>query len=789
VGALIRNHTWKNLLVGVTVPAAILVVTELVLAAVGVEPLIRREDPTRGFSGLVSVFQRDGDRFGTRELSRQRTFNPQSFLADKPANGFRLFCLGGSSAYGFPWGAEAAFTGLLGDLLAASHPERTVEAINAAGTSYGMHRLGVVARELVRYQPDVFVIYSGHNEFVEPTFYGAVKTWGEARQRTWTLLARWRLYTLIHDLLRDDSPPTGSAATPAFDLSVRRDQSAVFDAAEKAEIVRRFEEGLRDLIGRSREAGVRVVLATVPANLRDWRPQRSIAGAEGGSDDWLDRFTRGGELLESGHGGEAVPLLEEAASIEPGHAGTRFRLARAYEAADRYDEAREAYGRACDLDASPIRRLSAINDAIRRVAAEEEGADLLFVDVERTLETESEHGLIGFNWIEDYVHPTQQGHRRIALAIWDAMERAGWLGPPRPADPELFRRVTARRGEVEAENPRFLYNTAVVLQQQGRAAEAMEEYRRAIDLAPDYDGARLNLGDLLLAAGRVDEAIAQFRAILDHDPDNPDARRNLGAALTRAGRAGEARVELERAVARDPSAQAYNNLGSALEAGGDLDGAIREYREAIRADPEYARAHRNLGSLLQAQARYEEAEEHLREAVRLDPASAAAQNNLGALLRERGLGEEAEVHLRNALRLDPDLAEAHLGLALLLRERGDPEGAAAELEACLRTDPESVAAHNNLGSLLQGAGKLEPALDHFQEALRLQPDSVEARFNVGIVLLFLDRADEARPHLREAISGNVQVRRFAERLAGDLAGSGQPGAADRAAVLEEVLGE
>ena len=87
--------------------------------------------------------------YRTRAASRGSTFNDQSFLATKPADGLRLFCLGGSSSFGFPWGAEAAFTSIVGEALAATHPQRHVEAVNASGVSYAMHPLNIVADELL----------------------------------------------------------------------------------------------------------------------------------------------------------------------------------------------------------------------------------------------------------------------------------------------------------------------------------------------------------------------------------------------------------------------------------------------------------------------------------------------------------------------------------------------------------------------------------------------------------------------------------------------------------------
>ena len=141
--------TWKKLLFSAITCLAFFGLLELGLRLAGVPTLLEQEDPFRGFSGLVKVFQREGPIYRTQPATRGLTFNDQSFLAEKPANGLRLFCLGGSSSFGFPWGAEVAFTSIVGEALAATHPQRKVEAVNASGVSYAMHRLNIVADELL----------------------------------------------------------------------------------------------------------------------------------------------------------------------------------------------------------------------------------------------------------------------------------------------------------------------------------------------------------------------------------------------------------------------------------------------------------------------------------------------------------------------------------------------------------------------------------------------------------------------------------------------------------------
>ena len=226
----------KQLIFAALVWVAFFLALESLLWIAGVETVLEREDPSRGFSGLVSVFERDGETFRTRPVAAPyRTFNDQSFLAEKPAKGLRIFALGGSSAYGYPWGAPVAFTAILGDVLATALPDRRVEAINVSGISYAIHRLRFVAAEIMEYEPDLLIVYSGHNEFVEPAFYEALKRRSDEWNRARHALSGSRVYSLLRSLL-DRSRNRERSASERFETHVRRNETVVYSAPEKRAI-------------------------------------------------------------------------------------------------------------------------------------------------------------------------------------------------------------------------------------------------------------------------------------------------------------------------------------------------------------------------------------------------------------------------------------------------------------------------------------------------------------------------------------------------------------------------
>ena len=83
-------------------------------------------------------------------------------------------------------------------------------------------------------------------------------------------------------------------------------------------------------------------------------------------------------------------------------------------------------------------------------------------------------------------------------------------------------------------------NLGLALAERGRIDEAIEHYRKALDIEPDYAEAHNNLGIALADRGRIDEAMEHYRKALEIDPDYAEAHNNLGVALADRGRIDEA---------------------------------------------------------------------------------------------------------------------------------------------------------------------------------------------------------------------------------------------------------
>ena len=96
--------------------------------------------------------------------------------------------------------------------------------------------------------------------------------------------------------------------------------------------------------------------------------------------------------------------------------------------------------------------------------------------------------------------------------------------------------------------------------------EAEKEFRRAIDLNPNYPLAHQWYSHLLMASGRTDESIAQAKSALELDPLALPTNMNYGWQLFFAGRYDEAIDQLRKTLEMEPNfAQGHWALGLALE--------------------------------------------------------------------------------------------------------------------------------------------------------------------------------------------------------------------------------
>src|SRR6266404_1649392 len=223
------------------------------------------------------------------------------------------------------------------------------------------------------------------------------------------------------------------------------------------------------------------------------------------------------------------------------------------------------------------------------------------------------------------------------------------------------------------------------LHQSGQLDQAIEIYRRAAAMAPNYAEIHNNLGNAQRAAGRVAEAVTSLTRAAKLKPDVASVHSNLGLALAELGRFAEAVSSHRRALKLQPGlALAHNNLGIALMELGQLEEADASFRRAIELKPDFAEPYANLGDALRRSERLggaadglgharllEEAIACYRRAIELRPDFAEAYGNLGNTLAKLGRLDEATASFRRARELKPDYGQALAQYVFTQREMCD----------------------------------------------------------------------------------------------------------------------
>ena len=204
----------------------------------------------------------------------------------------------------------------------------------------------------------------------------------------------------------------------------------------------------------------------------------------------------------------------------------------------------------------------------------------------------------------------------------------------------------------EAAKRRHLENGTQYLDA-GRLADAIIEFRSAVDRDELWGEARFKLAEAYAANGDAERAYREYVRAADLLPDDTTAQLKAATYLLVVGQYEDARTRVQRVVERDPgNVEALIVLGNALAGLRDLEGAVAQINEAIDLEPGRSRSYTNLAMLRVAQGQREQAQRAFEKAVESDPQSVAAVLALANFQWSVGESLAAEQSLKRAFDID-----------------------------------------------------------------------------------------------------------------------------------------
>ena len=474
-------------------------------------------DPFVDLYNLRPLFELDADT-GRMAISPERfnLFCPASFALNKPADTFRVFALGGSTTQGEPYSTQTAFPQWLQLDLQAALSDRHVEVINCGGLSYASYRVLAILREVLHYSPDLIIVYSGHNEYLERRSYAPLHASSRLnRAQRW--LSDLRTVQLARSLAGQSAKrpePRESAGAEQTILQAEVDalldyQGGLADYQRDAQwtkpIAEHFRWNLEQMCVECQQADVPLILVRPVSNLLDcppfkyendphllpelrkrfdqhWQAARAALEASEQSGDEFDREPSKQSPQASRE--RAIVELHSALEIDPEHAGALYLLGQLQWASGDYQSARDTLRRARDFDVCPLRATSEIVSMVTQVAQQYRVA---LLDAEQLFSQRSPHELVGSQWLVDHVHPKLEGHQLLGQELARLCFELELL--PAPPDDWDRRRQTLINEHLGELNEAYFYHgqqrlAGLRLWTQGRAKKVRTMWPGAPPSAP-----------------------------------------------------------------------------------------------------------------------------------------------------------------------------------------------------------------------------------------------------------------------------------------------------------------
>ena len=341
------------------------------------------------------------------------------FSKQKPNDSFRIVIQGGSTAAGFPYGRWASLQGMLEQRFKRLYPDKNIEIINTAMAAVNSYTLLDFVDEIIAQQPDLVLIYAGHNEYLGIMGVGSAIAGKGGRLATLLHLAvkDWRLYQLLQRvyskvMLAEQVP---QRADKSLMSQVAAEKDIALDSELFAQGVEQFSENMSLLLAKYQAAGIPLVLGNLVSNENGQVPFSSV-----GDVDWLAK------RREAAAAKDSSPLFSSNSEIpSQGIAAHYFEYGLHMQAQGRFSEAKQAFVLAKDHDLLRFRAPSQFNDIITQLAKEYQTG---LVDVQALFAEHSEGGIIGNPLMLEHLHPTIEGYFLLAEAYSDYIVEQKLLG-------------------------------------------------------------------------------------------------------------------------------------------------------------------------------------------------------------------------------------------------------------------------------------------------------------------------------------------------------------------------
>jgi tetratricopeptide (TPR) repeat protein len=378
------------------------------------------------------IFNPDASKRYFTDQTIATTGNIEPFKKEKDTNTCRIFVLGESTTIGYPYFHNGSFHRWLQFRLMNSFPDRKFEVINLSLTAVNSYTTLGFAKDIVDYQPDAVLIYTGHNEY-----YGVLgvastdNISGNPRIIQMILtLRQFRLVQLLNNMYdkllnvfrKDQKTKSGTR----MELMVR-DQKIPFESDLYKRGVAQFRSNMDQVFQIFNHHQISVFVSSLVSNEKDLKPFISIEPDSARYPAFKKNFNSGMLAFKNKDINSAKSILTEANRIYSSYALCHFILGRIAYQQGQYDSAKIYFERARDLDGLRFRAPGEFNKIIEETASKYPSVHM--VNTKALFEANSANHIMGNELILEHVHPNLDGYAFMSDAFYEAMKKNQFFVP------------------------------------------------------------------------------------------------------------------------------------------------------------------------------------------------------------------------------------------------------------------------------------------------------------------------------------------------------------------------
>lgn len=279
-------------------------------------------------------------------------------------------------------------------------------------------------------------------------------------------------------------------------------------------------------------------------------------------------------------------------------------------------------------------------------------------------------------------------------------------------------------GSVPAKNYNLL---GLIYLRQGKASNAIMQFRKAIAVDKTFVEARCNLAKALWIDDKLNYAVVELENNINYNPDYPETYYLLGKIYSRNNLYQKANdnfikifeidqaaisremiedivKELENIAPKSQSASVYNTLAIAYSKLSLNDKAIMAYNAAIKGHINDALIYNNLASLYFQKNNISKAVYYYNKALKLSPNESIYYYDLGNCYKKVKNYKKAIYNYNKALKLNPSLNIARVTLADIYKEQGNLKTAKILYNQAIQKNSSEPYAYSGLSEIAEKQG-------------------------------------------------------------------------------------